>query len=142
MGKKFFSLEEANALMPVVRDAILVLQKIQRDFKAKRVQLQQIEQVINGVGKDREVEDQQFMLECELEFMQMEAQMHMNNITQKGIFLRSIEMGLVDFPGRKGGEAVFWCWKLGEESVSHFHGWHEGFSGRQLISETPVDYNE
>jgi hypothetical protein len=142
MAKKYFSLEEANQLMPDVREAVLILQQIQRDFKSKRHRLQQLTQLIDGVGKDRDVEDQQFLLECELDFLQMEAQMHMNNVTQRGIFLRSIEMGLVDFPGKKDGELIFWCWKLGEDRVNHFHGWDEGFAGRQLISETPVDYNE
>ena len=36
--------------------------------------------------------------------------------------------------GRHEGRAVCLCWRLGEESVSHWHEVDAGFSGRQEIT--------
>nr|WP_276325518.1 DUF2203 family protein [Thermus parvatiensis] len=38
-----------------------------------------------------------------------------------GVFLKDLDQGLVDFPGRVGGQVVFLCWKEGEPEVAHYH---------------------
>ncbi len=141
MAHKFFTLNEANEMIIFVKNAIQQLQQIKREFSEKRLQLGELERREAETGHDSETDDLTFLLECRMDFLQMEAQMQVNLLTQKGVVLRSIEQGLVDFPGMKDGEAIFWCWKEGEVEITHFHGWNEGFSGRQLISDFMVDYN-
>jgi hypothetical protein len=33
------------------------------------------------------------------------------------------------------GKTVLLCWKMGEKSITHWHGTDEGFAGRKLIDE-------
>lgn len=54
-------------------------------------------------------------------------------IADRGIVLRDVSEGLCDFPGEINGKDVFLCWKLGEESVDHWHELDSGFSGRKPL---------
>ena len=45
------------------------------------------------------------------------------------------EEGLVDFHGTLEGREIFWCWKLGEDRITHWHELDAGFKGRQPIPE-------
>jgi hypothetical protein len=52
-----------------------------------------------------------------------------------GVQVKDIDIGLLDFPCEVNGEIVLLCWKLGEKSITHWHGVAEGFAGRKLIDE-------
>lgn len=52
-----------------------------------------------------------------------------------GVELKDPSTGLIDFPGSNKGQPVYLCWKLGEESVAHFHETDTGFAGRQPIAK-------
>ncbi|MEO9319276.1 MAG: DUF2203 domain-containing protein [Nitrososphaera sp.] len=54
----------------------------------------------------------------------------------KGVLIKSIEQGLVDFPSVRFGEEVWLCWKSGEESVKFWHGKDEGFMGRKPLGNS------
>ena len=58
------------------------------------------------------------------------------NLHRKGIVLKSLEEGLIDFPHiRSNGEEVYLCWKLGESTIGFWHRISEGFDGRKPIEE-------
>ena len=44
-------------------------------------------------------------------------------IVDRGVILRSLDRGLVDFPSIRDGREVHLCWVAGEPEVRH---WHEG----------------
>ena len=51
----------------------------------------------------------------------------------RGIVVRDIEQGLIDFPGRREGREIYLCWRLGEEAVDFWHTPEAGFPGRQPL---------
>jgi len=53
-----------------------------------------------------------------------------------GVQVKDLDMGLLDFPCKVDGEVVLLCWKMGEESIAHWHGLEEGFRGRKPIDES------
>src|ERR1700722_1889643 len=55
-------------------------------------------------------------------------------LEEMGAVLKDPRTGLVDFYGQVDGERVWLCWKYGEDAVTHYHGLHEGFSGRKPIA--------
>lgn len=127
MSKKYFTLEEANQLLPYVREELSFLQETKRAFHKTYLQREQIRkmQPVN--------EEELFALECQLEFMEMEARMHLNHLMTKGIQVKDIDIGLFDFPALMNGEEVLLCWRDGESSITHYHGLYDGFSGRKQI---------
>ena len=52
-----------------------------------------------------------------------------------GVQVKDIDIGLLDFPCEVEGQIVLLCWKLGEKSITHWHGTEEGFAGRKPIDE-------
>lgn len=56
-----------------------------------------------------------------------------DELREVGCELKDYAVGLIDFTGTHEGHDVCLCWKLGEESVAHWHEQDAGFSGRQPI---------
>jgi hypothetical protein len=54
-------------------------------------------------------------------------------LRERGILLKDIEQGLIDFPAIRDGRTVLLCWKLGEPSVDHWHEVTSGFAGRRPL---------
>jgi hypothetical protein len=49
--------------------------------------------------------------------------------------VKDLDAGLVDFPGRRGGEEILLCWRLGEKRIEYWHTLDGGFAGRRPIDE-------
>ncbi len=58
-----------------------------------------------------------------------------NEINAIGVQVKDLDIGLLDFPCNVGDEIVLLCWKLGEPSITHYHGMEEGFAGRKPVDE-------
>jgi hypothetical protein len=54
-------------------------------------------------------------------------------IDATGVQVKDIDIGLLDFPCKVEGEILLLCWKLGEHTITHWHGTNEGFAGRKPI---------
>lgn len=54
-------------------------------------------------------------------------------LEQVGCVFKGFPDGLVDFYGKLDGRDIFWCWKLGEDEIHHWHELEAGFAGRQEI---------
>jgi hypothetical protein len=133
MTPKYFTLNEANALLPFIDQELNILQDLKRQFQEKYLELKRKKEAFNGNKQALSDKDPFFTLETELEFMQIDAKNHMNSIEMKGIELKDIDIGLVDFPAIVNGTEVLLCWRQGEERISFYHSRQDGFSGRQAI---------
>jgi hypothetical protein len=56
-------------------------------------------------------------------------------LEQVGCEFKGFEEGLVDFHGKLDDREILWCWKLGEDRITHWHELDAGFQGRQPIPE-------
>jgi len=54
-------------------------------------------------------------------------------LSNLGVELKDPNIGLVDFPARLEGRVVYLCWRLGEETIDHWHELASGFSGREPV---------
>jgi hypothetical protein len=134
MSKKYFTLAEANALLPSIRKELEILQSIKREFERKYMELRTLKEQY-AYGSETKDADLFFTLECEIEFMQIEARGHIQHLYSQGVELKDIEIGLVDFPAVLNGEEVLLCWRQGEERITHYHNRYEGYAGRKPIEE-------
>ena len=57
----------------------------------------------------------------------------MNAIHERGVIVKDLDTGLVDFPALRDGEEILLCWRLGEDEVAYWHGLEEGFAGRKRL---------
>src|SRR6202051_3284677 len=56
-------------------------------------------------------------------------------IDATGVQVKDLDIGLLDFPCKVDGHVVLLCWRLGEQSITHWHDTSEGFAGRKPIDE-------
>jgi len=105
--KKFFSLDEARDLLPVVRR---VTKHAQEEIDRLATQL--------SVAKEQARKDE---LE---EAVQSRFRAWMDQIKRLGCEAKGA--WLVDFDNGEG----YYCWSYPESSLAHFHGYREGFGGR------------
>ncbi|MFC4735741.1 DUF2203 domain-containing protein [Bacillus daqingensis] len=131
MAKKYFTVEQANRLIPMIKREIEQLKSIQDEFDEKwnvyhSIKDNKTEHVTTQTGY-------LFKLECQLEFIEMQAQLHVSNIQNSGAQLKGIEPGLVDFPSFKGKKEILLCWKEGEDRIAFYHYPKDGYEGRRPL---------
>ena len=56
-----------------------------------------------------------------------------NEIQARGVLVKDLDTGLVDFPAVREGEEVLLCWQLGEDEVAWWHRPEDGFAGRRPL---------
>ncbi len=59
----------------------------------------------------------------------------LSEINAIGVQVKDLDIGLLDFPCMVDGEIVLLCWKMGEATISHWHGTEEGYAGRKPIDD-------
>ncbi|CEH29007.1 cell division protein DivIVA [Aneurinibacillus migulanus] len=133
MQKRFFTVEEANELLPSIRQEIATLQHIRNEFRQKYLELTTYKKRHPQQVAINTQDEYVFKMEAGLEFLEMQAQMHVTNIRSQGAQLKEIDPGLVDFPALINDEEVLLCWREGEEKITHYHGLHDGFAGRRKL---------
>jgi hypothetical protein len=140
MGRKFFTVDEADAIIP---DLIEVYREIDAHRRAMRELAGKIEvlELIWGSAL-REVDHPDHAEFTSHRAGVDRASRGIETAVQRGILDRGLrfpagglEEGLVDFPSTYQGRMVLLCWKLGERRVSHWHEVDAGFRGRQKISD-------
>ena len=55
------------------------------------------------------------------------------SILAMGIYIKDLDHGIIDFLGKRNGQEVLLCWRLGEEDINFWHDVNAGFAGRQSI---------
>jgi hypothetical protein len=55
-------------------------------------------------------------------------------VEERGVMIKSVDEGLLDFPSKRFDEEVWLCWKMGEKEVKFWHKKDEGFAGRKPLS--------
>lgn len=127
MMTKRFTLAEANALLPEVKQNLLQLQELASELEKEYIHYRKVK-----AGHTELSGELLFELEGQMDFKQFEVQLYMQNFARHGVLLKMIQPALIDFPAIMDGEEVLLCWREGEESITHYHGWHDGFAGRKL----------
>ena len=126
LHSKHFTLDQARKMLSGVRHIVeeLVLLKSQLDKRGFDVYRHEY---FGGSGPNGER-----FFPPELERLVAIAK----NLDQKGILIKSLDEGLIDFPHvRSNNEEVYLCWKLGEHDIDFWHRIPDGFAGRKPLNE-------
>jgi len=126
---KLFTINEANALLPIVRPLIEKLLDTIRRLRVKS------EMVIRAEQIDPETPNLMGRLQQNEEIAGLIKQINdsVNEIQQPGCVCKGVEQGLLDFPCLLGKEIVFLCWQYGEAEVVYWHRIEDGFAGRRPL---------
>ena len=122
---RYFTVAEANALLPEVRQIVGNMLKAREAIVAARPDIWPIleKSVSNGGAKKA----------GELIFQFEKVQAAAKLLSELGLHLKDVNTGLVDFLSLREGREVYLCWRFDEPDVAHWHDLEAGFAGRQPI---------
>jgi hypothetical protein len=135
MSDRTFTLDEAQMLVPVLesllRTAITgkdLIQEVDEEFQELQQRI-----YLNGGTALNVVPLAKRKAEREKTLQRVKDSMA--EIDAMGVQVKDLDIGLLDFPCEVEGQTILLCWKLGEDSITHWHGVSEGFAGRKPIDE-------
>lgn len=119
---KHFTLEEARGELPELRRRFARIRELLEGLQQARVEMERIQRLMQSNGHGSHHPDYGPQV--------AELQTLVNEITERGIEIKDLERGLIDFPHLRDGEEVFLCWLDGEDDIQFWHTLDGGFAGR------------
>ena len=132
MRERQFTLEEATAQLTWLEEIFALLASLQDDLSRQHSVLQDMIRQTGGNGaasQDKDIREAQQVAEG----LTSQMRQHLREITERGIIVRDIARGLVDFSSSREGRDIFLCWVRGEDKIAYWHGTNEGFASRKLL---------
>jgi hypothetical protein len=121
---RHYTLEQANAALPWVRERIQRVREAQAQLTEKEARDALAEAAPgNGGGEPGQVVSEGFL----------ELRAALSELEQMDIVLRDPERGLVDFPALRDGREVYLCWLEEEDEIGFWHELEGGYAGRQPL---------
>ena len=129
---KLYTLAEAEAMLPQIRDELLSMQASKREVDDVRAYL---EHAVSTTGGNGHVRDENTLAEKRrrAEALVEDINARLRLINDWGIELKGLDEGLIDFPSDREGRVVYLCWRLGEDAIAWWHEIEEGFPGRRPL---------
>jgi hypothetical protein len=125
---RLYSLAEANALLPRLREiltaiqqAVAALEQTQEAAAGSQLKLRRNGHGAGGQAAPSDDDARQVLQE------------RLRELDELGVELKDPRTGLVDFQSRRDGEIVYLCWKLDEPTVGWWHTLESGFAGRRQL---------
>ncbi len=152
MKERYFTVDEARALLPELRQLIT---KANKDLDERTARLQNLNNRYLKAEKaldESETPDDEDDISLS-KFRQRRAQFELaiselskeqgefvrclenwvDKISSHGVILRKMKEGLIDFPACQGEFKYFLCWQHDEADISHWHLDGDGFVGRKSL---------
>ncbi len=131
---RFFTEEEANVALEVVRPLVERLVEARKRLVHVAGHLEEVEGRVSGNGggldpeRVRELQDRAAEAANDIAGL-------VSELEDAGVQVKDLDQGLIDFPAvhPERGETVLLCWHLGEDAVAYWHGVEEGFAGRKPL---------
>jgi hypothetical protein len=123
---KLFTLEEANEMLPLVRERLRSIQRLYAkvdEFRDDARAAAGASEAGGGMaGGTNYVKALYEVGKLTTELFEM------------GVQLKDYSRGLIDFPSMRDGRVVLLCWQLGEnDEIEWWHEMEAGFAGRQRL---------
>jgi hypothetical protein len=124
MSQRYFTLEEAEALVP----------ELERILRSVRTLKKRVDEKVAAWRKTESTDAaQSALVQGQVDFLVAEINRELEKVFKLGAHPKDMEQGLVDFPARFEGKEGYLCWKSGEKRIGFWHGLTEGYSGRRPL---------
>ena len=127
-----FTVDQANATLPLVRAITQDLMALSRDLAERRLRLAGLfggRSLRPGDPYAEELLESKKAIEKDVERLQS----FVDELLELGVEPKSAVDGLIDFPSSLDGCPVYLCWKLGEPEITYYHERDAGYAGRKPL---------
>ncbi len=136
MSKKYFSVEEAEEILPEVGRKIKKLSELnERIMLLRGVKINTSNDGIENALAMAELNKNLHL--ASFEFFQ-----EMEELIKIGCLVKDVEKGGVDFYSKLGERDIFLCWKLGEPKIQYWHEIEKERALRQPIEIVKKEYEK
>jgi hypothetical protein len=122
---KYFTLEQANEALKIVRPLMDEVQAIREKILANQPDAWPAIEKSAGNGGNKALSR---MVD---DFEKLDGLIH--QILDTGAQIKDINIGLLDFSATRNGREVYLCWQYGEGDIAFWHEIDAGYAGRQPI---------
>jgi hypothetical protein len=133
MSDRTFTLDEAQSLLPVLESLLRTAIAGKKVIEEVEAELQALAHHIFLNGGTHVDVVPVARRKAERVKAEQRAKDALAEIDSIGVQVKDLDIGLLDFPCEVEGEIILLCWKLGEKSITHWHGTQEGFAGRKPV---------
>ena len=130
---RYFSLEEAQELVSWLKEIFNYLNPLLQQSDELNDSIEQLQNPVVSNGLDDVVVDRITFMSSELNRIFSEVNEKIELIHQRGILVKNLQQGLVDFPYMYENREVYLCWHVGENENKYWHEINTGFAGRNLL---------
>ncbi len=127
MQPRYFSLEEANAAIEIIRPLMQEILTIRDRVLAHQPEIWPAIERSAGNGGNATLS------KIATDFGRLDDLLH--QVLATGAQIKDINTGLLDFPAWRHDHTVYLCWKYGEAKIEFWHEIEAGFAGRQPIAD-------
>lgn len=125
--KRQVTIHEADQLLPNIHTTLTELRELQKTLT-----------LLEDVEVD--VEEQNYdsirsLTKVNMDFHRLSYEFYQKlyDLERVGIVIKDLDEGIIDFFSKFEGRDVFLCWKLGEQTITHWHELEETFDQRKQI---------
>jgi len=135
MEIKLFTADEASALIPYLEAKVKRIRSTKRELDATVRRLEVLSLIVGaGAAVDNPDAKARERTQARARHLAREIEEEIEAIHERGVVMKDLNEGLVDFYGLLGDRLVFLCWKSGESVVAHWHPLDRGYAARQPLS--------
>ncbi|MCY4416543.1 MAG: DUF2203 domain-containing protein [Chloroflexi bacterium] len=132
MMERLFTYEEANELVPWLEERFDAIAPMRDELVDRQEALLGLLRRRRSNGHSSS-EEEIAAAEGVVTRLTRQLQDAVKEITDRGILVRDVGRGLVDFPSDRENETVYLCWLRGEPSIDWWHPTNTGFAGRRPL---------
>ena len=130
---RYFTLEEAQGLVNWLQGIFNDLNPLLKRLDELNDNIEQMENPVVSNGVDDVVTERIESMERELSNTLSRINEGIQSIHERGILVKSIQHGLVDFPYIFEDREIYLCWHSGEQEIKSWHEVDTGFADRQPL---------
>lgn len=130
MQPRIFSVAEANRTLPLVRR---IVSDLLDDYPRWRAAVSHYEVLSGGARADWGETPELLNARMAVTSLAERINGYLGELSEIGCVFKGFDAGLVDFYSLLEDRLIFLCWRLGEDSIQHWHELDAGFSGRQPL---------
>jgi hypothetical protein len=132
MADMYFTLEQAQEMVGWLEETFRTLVSLREKARRLGDEIEGLKSRTSGNGSGNVaslIEQHQGALND----ASQEMEVGIKQVHERGVIVKSIEEGLVDFPFLRDGREVYLCWRAGEADIRFWHDLEAGFAGRQPL---------
>jgi hypothetical protein len=121
---KHYTIEEARALLPAIRQWLLQLETCQQRLQSLDERVAALLAKGGDIGGEPVNQSIKTLAQC---------QQTLQEFRRRQIQVKDLRRGLLDFPSLRNGREVFLCWEKDEEDIEFWHDLETGYGGRERL---------